>query len=106
MIKNVEEIGTYIHIGKGIAIPHARPEAGVNSLGISFLRTTTPVLLLDKEEHKIDIFICLAAIDNQAHLKALAQITKLLSNDTTLNAIKESKTAEEIISIIKKGEDE
>ncbi|WP_035051392.1 BglG family transcription antiterminator [Carnobacterium pleistocenium] len=106
MIKNVEEIGTYIHIGKGIAIPHARPEAGVNSLGISFLRTTTPVLLLDKEEHKIDIFICLAAIDNQAHLKALAQITKLLSNDTTLNAIKNSTTVEEIISIIKKGEDE
>ena len=106
MIKNVEEIGTYIHIGKGIAIPHARPEEGVNSLGISFLRTTTPVLLLDKEEHKIDIFICLAAIDNQAHLKALAQITKLLSNDATLTAIKESKTAEEIISIIKKGEDE
>ena len=106
MIKNVEEIGTYIHIGKGIAIPHARPEAGVNSLGISFLRTTTPVLLLDKEEHKIDIFICLAAIDNQAHLKALAQITKLLSNDETLNAIKESKTAEDIIVIIKKGEDE
>eukprot|EP00130_Batrachochytrium_dendrobatidis_P008651 XP_006683526.1 hypothetical protein BATDEDRAFT_93283 [Batrachochytrium dendrobatidis JAM81] len=33
MIKNVEEIGTYIHVGKGIAIPHARPEEGVNKIG-------------------------------------------------------------------------
>lgn len=105
MIKNVEEIGTYIHIGKGIAIPHARPEFGVNQLGMSFLRTKTPVLLLDKEEHQIDIFICLAAIDNEAHLKALAQLTKLLGDDVMLQFLKEAETADEVIKIIEKGEE-
>ncbi|MBP1970489.1 PTS system ascorbate-specific IIA component [Virgibacillus natechei] len=104
MIKNVEEIGTYIHIGKGIAIPHARPESGVKQLGMSFLRTKSPVLLLDKKEHEIDVFICLAAIDNEAHLKALAQLTKLLGDDIMLQSIKEAETAEEIIKIIEKGE--
>ncbi|MFD1065733.1 BglG family transcription antiterminator [Oceanobacillus locisalsi] len=106
MIKNVEETGTYIHIGKGIAIPHARPEAGVNNLGMSFLRTKNPVLLLGKEEHKIDIFICLAAIDSEAHLKALAQLTRFLSDDTLLQSIKEADTSEKIIEIIKKGEED
>jgi PTS system ascorbate-specific IIA component len=104
MIKNVEEIGTYIHIGKGIAIPHARPESGVNELGMSFLRTKTPVLLLDQEEHQIDIFICLAAIDNEAHLKALAQLTKLLGDNDMLQSLKEAETAEDVIKIIEKGE--
>lgn len=104
MITNVEEIGAYIHIGKGIAIPHARPENGVNQLGMSFLRTKTPVLLLDQEEHKIDIFICLAAIDSEAHLKALAQLTKILGDNELLEALKAAKTAEQVIEIIKEGE--
>jgi PTS system ascorbate-specific IIA component len=104
MIKNVEEVGTYIHIGKGIAIPHARPEAGVKEIGMSFLRTRTPVLLLDKEEHQIDIFITIAAIDNQAHLKALSHLTKLLSDKTKLQLLKAAETAEQIIEIIKEGE--
>lgn len=104
MIENVEKNGTYIHVGKGIAIPHARPEAGVNQLGMSFLRTKTPVLLLDEEDYPIDIFICLAAIDNEAHLKALAQLTKILGNDELLSELKAAESAEQIMDIIKKGE--
>lgn len=104
MITNVEELGTYIHIGKGLAIPHARPENGVNQLGMSFLRTKTPVWLLGQEAHKIDVFICLAAIDSEAHLKALAQLTRILGDDELLNAIKNAETAEQVIEIIKKGE--
>ena len=105
MIKNVEDLGAYIHIGKGIAIPHARPETGVKSVGMSFLRTTTPVLLLDKEEHAIDIFICIAAVDNETHLKALAHLTRVLSDNEKLQTLKDAKTSEEVIEIIKKGED-
>ncbi|MFK4997287.1 PTS sugar transporter subunit IIA [Bacillus sp. N9] len=102
MIKNVEELGGYIHIGKGIAIPHARPEAGVNKLGMSFLRTNKPVLLLDKEEHAIDIFICIAAIDNEAHLKALGHLTRVLGDNEKLQAIKDATTSDQVIDIIKK----
>ncbi|TFE01579.1 BglG family transcription antiterminator [Jeotgalibacillus salarius] len=105
MIGNVEKSGAYIHIGKGIAIPHARPDAGVNKVGMSFLRTREPVRLLDQEEHQIDIFVCLAAIDNEAHLKALAHLTKLLGNNETLQAIKDADSAEKVINIIKEGEE-
>ncbi|AJD92845.1 hypothetical protein JMA_35280 [Jeotgalibacillus malaysiensis] len=105
MISNVEEVGTYIHIGKGIAIPHARPDAGVNQVGMSFFRTRKPVKLLDQEEHSIDVFVCLAAVDNEAHLKALAHLTKLLGNDDALQRIKNADSSEEIISIIKEGEE-
>ncbi|SHH31910.1 BglG family transcription antiterminator [Virgibacillus chiguensis] len=101
MNKKVEEVGTYIHIGKGIAIPHARPEEGVVHLGMSFLRTNTPVKLLGKDDHQIDVFICLAAVDNEAHLKALSHLTKLLSDNAILQALKAAQTAQEVMEIIK-----
>lgn len=104
MIHNVEQLGAYIHIGKGIAIPHARPQAGVNQVGMSFLRTKTPVLLLDQEQHKIDIFICIAAVDNETHLKALSQLTKILADNDKLKELKQAETIEEVIKIINEGE--
>ncbi|MEY8752823.1 BglG family transcription antiterminator [Alkalicoccobacillus gibsonii] len=107
MIKRVTELGAFIHIGKGIAIPHARPEDGVQKLGMSFLKVRKPVLLLDDEKHSIDLFICLAAIDNTLHLKALSELTSFLVDDKTLKQFKQANTAEDIIKMMKKkGEDE
>ncbi|WP_149094941.1 BglG family transcription antiterminator [Paenibacillus terrae] len=106
MINRVLEIGAFIHVGKGIAIPHARPEQGVQKLGMSLLRVKKPVLLLDQPEHAIDMFICLAAIDNKLHLKALTELTSFLVNDDSLNRLKEATTADEIIAMMqKKGDD-
>ncbi|MFT8319975.1 MAG: BglG family transcription antiterminator [Bacillus sp. (in: firmicutes)] len=107
MIDRVKELGAFIHIGKGIAIPHARPEDGVQELGMSLLRVKKPVLLLDKEEHAIEIFICLAAIDNHLHLKALSELTAFLVNEESLARFKGATTPEEIIALMKKkGDDE
>lgn len=107
MIDRVLEMGAFIHIGKGIAIPHARPEQGVQELGMSLLRMKKPVLLLNQEEHAIDLFICLAAIDNKLHLKALSELTSFLVNEDSLKRLKEAETSAEIIAMMrKKGEDE
>lgn len=106
MINKVKDYGPFIHIGQGIALPHARPENGVQHLGMSLLKVEQPVLLLDEEKHAIHLFICLAAIDNETHLKALASLTKILSNKEKLNELTQAKTKKEIVNIILKGEDE
>lgn len=107
MIDRVVEIGPFIHVGKGIAIPHARPEQGVEKLGMSLLRFKEPVLLLDQQEHAIDMFICLSAIDNKMHLRALTELTSFLVNEESLQRLKDATTAEEIIAMMqKKGEDD
>lgn len=105
MINKVKEYGAFIHIGKNLALPHARPEDGVNELSMSLLKTTKPVLLLDDQKHPIHVFICLAAIDNEAHLRALGSLTKVLSNKKSLEDLLAANTKEEIINILK-GEDE
>ncbi|OTN91765.1 BglG family transcription antiterminator [Enterococcus faecium] len=105
MIERVEQYGAFIHIGDHIALPHARPEDGVNEVGMSLLKLQQPVDLLDDPAHPISLFICLAAIDNEAHLRALANLTKLLSNKQNLQDLLHASTKEEILAIIRKGDE-
>ncbi|WP_027954800.1 BglG family transcription antiterminator [Halobacillus kuroshimensis] len=100
MITNVKELGPYIVIAPRIAIPHARPESGVEQLGMSLLKLNEPVSFSDKEKHKAQLIIILAAIDNQTHLKALAQLTELLSDEKAVDRMIEASSNEEILHLI------
>jgi ascorbate PTS system EIIA or EIIAB component len=100
MIHNIEDLGPYVIVGEEIAIPHSRPENGVNKVGMSLLKLSEPTHLLNEEKNSVKIFICLAAIDNQTHLKALAQLTKLLSDPAKLNDLKAAKTKQDIIDLV------
>ena len=104
MINKVKEFGPFIDLGKGVAIPHARPEEGVNRIGMSMLRLKEPVNLLGDEAHAVDTIICIAAIDNQTHLKALSELTGILSSDEKLAELKAATTSKEIINMFSEGE--
>ena len=43
MVKNLEVNGTYIVIAPGIAMPHARPEAGAKRVGFSLVTLAQPI---------------------------------------------------------------
>lgn len=100
MIHNIEDLGPYVIVGEEVAIPHSRPENGVNKVGMSLLKLSEPTHLLNEEKNSVKLFICLAAIDNQTHLKALAQLTKLLSDPAKLNDLKAANTKQEIIDLV------
>ncbi|RLQ96665.1 BglG family transcription antiterminator [Falsibacillus albus] len=100
MIDNVKELGPYIVIAPNIAIPHARPEAGVEQLGMSFLRLKEPVFFSEKDKHRAQLIIVLAAIDNQTHLKALAQLTELLSNENNVEQLISASDRTTVIELI------
>ncbi|WP_347549089.1 BglG family transcription antiterminator [Pseudalkalibacillus hwajinpoensis] len=102
MIKNVEDLGPYVVIAPGIAIPHARPEEGVNTVGMSLLRLDQEVPFSPKEKHQVKLLIVLAAVDNETHLKALAQLSDLLSEEENLAKIYGAKEKEEIIKLVTK----
>ncbi|WP_377890831.1 BglG family transcription antiterminator [Alkalihalobacillus sp. R86527] len=102
MIKNVEELGPYVVIAPGIAIPHARPEEGVNTVGMSLLRLDETVPFSEKDKHQVKLLIVLAAVDNETHLKALAQLSDLLSEEENLEVIYNSTEKEDIIKLVSK----
>lgn len=101
MVDKVETFGPFIDLGKGIAIPHARPEDGVNEVGMAVLSLETPIYLLDDPQHPIYLLICIAAVDNASHLKALSHLTKLLRNPSNIDTLVKAKTYQEIEKLIK-----
>lgn len=106
IIDKVEAFGPYIDLGLGIALPHARPEEGVKKLGMSFLRCEHPVKLMDDVKHEIKLFIVLAAIDNETHLRALSTLTKILSNKERLSQLLAAINAAEFEQILLEEEGE
>lgn len=104
MIQKVESFGPFIHICPDVALPHARPEDGVNQLGMSLLKIQKSVDLLEDPKHEIHLFICLAASDNETHLRALSSLTKILSKKESLHRLVAAETVPEILSIIQEGE--
>ncbi len=95
-----EKLGPYFDFGKGIAVPHARPETGVLKTGLSILKLNKPVNLLDDEEHPIDVFIVLSAKDNTSHVELLRELSTFLMNNEDIKRLKASANVDDIINLL------
>ncbi|MCY7729046.1 PTS sugar transporter subunit IIA, partial [Bacillus safensis] len=73
--------GPYIVIAPQVAIPHARPEDGVNKLSMTLMSFKQPISFSKDGKKQVRLVIVLAAIDSMSHLKALKQLTMLLSEE-------------------------
>lgn len=98
MINTVHDLGPYIVIMPEVAIPHARPEDGAKEVGLAFANFKQPVIFPGDKEVKA--MIVLSAKDQNAHLKALADMTELLGNEKSLKILKEAQDKESILSLI------
>jgi len=106
MIETVEDIGPYIVLAPKVAIPHARPERGVNKLGISLLKVNNEVDFNKKGETDADKYVnlifVLAAIDGEAHLKALTQLSRILDDEEHIDELIKINDVEEMYTRINK----
>ncbi len=100
VIKNVHELGPYIGIAPNVAISHARPEDGVNELGISILILKNPIYLNNQENKPVRILITLASPDNEVHLTALQELSQILMED--LDSLLNANNEKQVIELIKK----
>jgi len=101
MIKNVEELGPYIVLAPGLALFHGRPEDGVNKISLSLMTLTEGVYFGSEENDPVEIVLVLGATDKDSHLELLAQLSQVLQDQDALEAIKDSQSPREVISIIK-----
>lgn len=99
MIDSVKEFGPYIVIGKHLALAHARPEDGVNKLGISVATLKEPVVFGNPDNDPVKIIFCLAAVDSYSHLNIMKNLIELINDEekldelcqlTSINAFKEA----------------
>ena len=100
VISNVKELGPYIVIAPQIAISHARPENGVNRLGMSILIMEESVNFSKDKDRNVRIVITLAAPDNEKHLLALQQLSEMLMG--SLDELLETKDKQSVLNLINK----
>jgi Phosphotransferase system mannitol/fructose-specific IIA domain (Ntr-type) len=100
MINTVKNMGQYIVIENGIAMPHARPEDGVKKIGMGLIKLKKPIEFGNEEYDPVDILIFICAIDKTSHLKALAELMTLIEDNEFLSIVRNSSSKEEVLSYI------
>ncbi len=100
MIRTVKELGPYIVIAPGIAIPHARPEDGVLQPALAFLSLATPVNFGNKENDPVRILFALAAADHEQHTGALQQIAEILMEEKQFHALLSVQSVKEVQDLL------
>lgn len=93
--------GTYVDLGHGIALAHARPEAGVLTTSLSVLRVNQPFLLADSPDHPISTMFCLAAQDSTSHLRLMQSLASFLSDEDNQARLGQVSSDEELKTILK-----
>jgi mannitol/fructose-specific phosphotransferase system IIA component (Ntr-type) len=85
MKRQYPTMSPHILLRMNIAIPHSRPQDGVQSLGMSLLKINDGYSL--ENGGKVHIVVVIAAVDKNQHLNALLQLMKLADSNPELKSI-------------------
>ncbi|WP_392559083.1 PTS sugar transporter subunit IIA [Orbus mooreae] len=96
-----EKIGPYYVLAPGIAMPHARPEEGVNQLGLSMLLVKNGVKFNSIENDPVYLITLLAAPDSSSHLQMLTELAELFSASDEMQKIFKAQTVDDILTVVK-----
>jgi mannitol/fructose-specific phosphotransferase system IIA component (Ntr-type) len=101
MIRTCEELGPYIVMAPGIAMPHSRPEDGVNRPVMALMTLHEPIEFGNPENDPVRLVFSFGAVDNEQHVEALRQVSLVMSRFyDELGGIDEllrAKTSEELL---------
>lgn len=100
MIASVKEFGPYIVIGKHFALAHARPEDGVNKLGISVATFSEPISFGNTTNDPVKIIFCLAAVDSYSHLNIMKSLISLINDEEKIERLAECLSVQEFQTIL------
>jgi transcriptional antiterminator/mannitol/fructose-specific phosphotransferase system IIA component (Ntr-type) len=92
--------GPYVVFSPGAALLHARPEDGVMRVCMSLVTLSTPVQFGHPIHDPVYLAIGLGVVDDHLHLRALAQLAQLLSDQQKVAQFKAAQTKGEVLKII------
>ncbi|EIC06379.1 phosphoenolpyruvate-dependent sugar phosphotransferase system EIIA 2 [Microbacterium laevaniformans OR221] len=87
MIGAFRDLGPYIVLVPGIAMPHARPEAGAIRDGLAVLRLAQPVEFGHPENDPVRLVIPLVGSDNHSHIDLLKRLSRVLMDPEAVNTL-------------------
>lgn len=99
ILESTEEYGPYYILMPGMAMPHARPEAGVNRDSFSLVTLNSPVTFSDGKE--VQVLLALAATSSEIHTSvAIPQIIALFELENSIERLSNCQSPEEVLAMI------
>ena len=98
------DLGPYMVMAPGIAMPHARPSEGAKKLAMSMLCSKERIYFND--EKYANLIIVLSSVDGHSHINALVHLSNIFEEEETLKQFMEAKNAEEVVELIRQYEEE
>ena len=101
---SIEKLGPYIVIAPNFAMPHARPEDGVNRTAFALVTLAKPVYF-DGEEEPVHVMVTLAGSSSDEHMEGLMEVTQVLDDEESetginIDKLLVCKTNQEIFDVI------
>lgn len=102
--ESIEKLGPYIVIAPNFAMPHARPEDGVNRTAFALVTLAKPVYF-DGEEEPVHVMITLAGSSSDEHMEGLMEVTQVLDDEESetginLDKLLACKSNQDIFNVI------
>ncbi|NMC79111.1 MAG: UTRA domain-containing protein [Chloroflexi bacterium] len=100
MIDMAKQLGPYIVVAPGVAMPHALPQDGVRQPCLALATLDIPILFGNPNNDPVKVILAIGAVDTVQHINALRDFARILSDPANLEALYRAKSKEEIIGIL------
>lgn len=100
MLRMVRELGPYIVIMPGVAIPHARPEEGALREGFSLVTLAQPVAFGNPDNDPVHVVIAFCAPDASTHLETLRHLAEFLGQPEVVARLLAAETPDDVLAML------
>lgn len=97
-----KNIGPYYVLAPQIAMPHSRPENGVNKNALALLIVRNGVRFNSEENDPVKLLLLLAAKDSTQHLELIQAISTFFCNEDDVSQVINAESIDDIMEIVKK----
>ncbi len=104
MVKVAEELGPYIVIAPGVALPHAATEAGAMHTALSLIKLASPVFFGNPDNDPVRLVFGLAAIDNKGHITALQALAEIFTSKELMEQLFQADSVDAVLQLMQQAE--
>ena len=106
MIDVVRDMGPYIVLAPGLAMPHARPEMGAKQVGTALVTLEKPIDFGSPENDPVSVAVFLCAPNKEEHIQLLTDIATLFEDEEFLDAAVNFESIEDVQAFLSEHIDE
>ena len=106
MIDVVRDLGPYIVLAPGLAMPHARPEMGAKQVGTALVTLEKPIDFGSPENDPVSVAVFLCAPNKEEHIQLLTDIATLFEDEEFLDAAVNFESIEDVEAFLSEHLDE